>query len=49
MSFTPLITTAAEASTSVEINKWIVGGIVLGLFLIAMLVLLAIGGGREHT
>jgi hypothetical protein len=47
--FAPLITTAAEASTSGEINKWIVGGIVLGLFLFAMLVLLAIGGGREHS
>ena len=48
MLFTPLITTLAEGSEG-GINKWIVGGIMIGLFLIAMLVLLSIGRGREHS
>ena len=48
MLFTPLITTLAEASQG-GINKWIVGGIMIGLFLITMLVLLAFGAGRDHS
>jgi hypothetical protein len=48
MLFTPLITTLAEASQG-GINTWIVGGIMIGLFLLAMLVLLTIGRGREHS
>ena len=47
-SFAPLVTAAAEASSG-GINRWVVGGIILGSFLIAMLILLSIGGGREHT
>ena len=35
--------------TPLEINHWIVGGIVLALLLLVMLALLAFGAGREHS
>jgi hypothetical protein len=32
-----------------ELNPWVVGGIALGILLAALLAVLAIGGGRDHT
>jgi len=31
------------------VNPWAVGGTALGILLAALLVVLAIGGGRDHT
>jgi hypothetical protein len=32
-----------------ELNPWIVGALALGILLAALLAVLAIGGGRDHT
>ena len=32
-----------------EVNPYVVGGIALGLLLAALLAVVAIGGGRDHT
>ena len=32
-----------------ELNPWVVGAIALGILLAALLAVLAIGGGRDHT
>ena len=48
MSITPLVTVAAESSAS-DINPWVIGAIILGLLTSLLLVVVTIGGGREHS
>jgi hypothetical protein len=35
--------------TPLILNHWLVGGIVLAIFLLLMLALLVFGAGREHS
>ena len=44
-----LLTQAAEETHEQVISPWIVGGIALGLLLTMMAILVAFGGGREHS
>ncbi len=48
---TPVLALArlAEEGGSGGVNPWLVGGTVLALLLFLMLVVVAIGGGRDHT
>ena len=39
----------AEEGSSEGLNPWLVGGVILGILLFLLLVVVAIGGGREHT
>jgi len=47
--FTTLLVTASESAHGGGIHPYAVGGIALGILLVLMLILLAIGGGREHS
>lgn len=49
MSVSTLVILAAESHGEPPISPWAVGGICLGVLLFALLVLLAFGGGREHS
>ena len=48
---TPVLALArlAEEGSSGGVNPWIVGGTALGLLLLLLFVVVAIGGGRDHT
>lgn len=46
---TLLLTQAAEETHEQVINPWIVGAIALGLLLAMIAILVAFGGGREHS
>lgn len=49
---TQLVTLAESAGAAEEsggVNPWVIGGLALGLLLAALLAVLAIGGGREHS
>jgi len=48
MPAAPLLVSAAE-SGSAGINPFLVGGVILLVFVLAMVALLAFGGGRDHT
>ena len=41
--------TAAESGMWSGVNHWVVGALVLAILLSAMGVLIAFGGGREHS
>jgi len=45
---TPLLVSAAEEASS-GINPYIIGAVVLIIFLVLVLGLLAFGAGREHS
>jgi hypothetical protein len=48
--FTALMIIASESAHGEGgIHPYVVGGIALGILLVSLLVLLAIGGGREHS
>lgn len=51
MSLTSLILTASEGASSepAAVNHWVVGGICLGILLVSLIIVMAIGGGREHS
>ena len=40
---------AEEGHSAEGINPWIVGGVALAILLFLLVVVVAIGGGREHT
>ena len=44
-----VLTLAAEGHSELPVHPYAVGGIALGLLLVALLALLAFGGGREHS
>ncbi len=48
---TPVLALArlAEEGHSEGVNPWIIGGVALGILIALLLVVVAIGGGREHT
>ena len=41
--------TEAESEGGSELNPYLVGGITLAILLAALLAVMAIGGGRDHT
>jgi hypothetical protein len=41
--------TESAASEGGGVNPWVIGGLALGILVAALLVVLAIGGGRDHT
>jgi hypothetical protein len=41
--------TENAASEGGGVNPWAIGGLALGILLAALLTVLAIGGGRDHT
>ncbi|WP_156388885.1 MULTISPECIES: hypothetical protein [unclassified Nocardioides] len=49
MSLTSLTIIAAEAHSEPAVSPYVVGAIALGLLLASLLILIAIGGGREHS
>ncbi|MDT0201046.1 hypothetical protein [Nocardioides sp. AE5] len=49
MSLNALVLSAAENSGDGSIPPIVVGGVALGILLFALLVVVAIGGGREHS
>jgi ABC-type phosphate transport system permease subunit len=48
MSLAPLVNVAAEAEAS-GVNHWLVGALVMLLFVVVIVALLAFGAGREHS
>ena len=48
MAIAPLVVSAAESGSS-GINPFIVGGTIFLVLALAMVGLLAFGGGRDHT
>ena len=44
-----LISLSEAAHGAEGVNPWVVGGVTLGLLLFLLLVVIAIGGGRDHT
>ncbi len=49
MSLTSVITTAAETTSSSGPNHWLIGALVLAIFLVLMIGLLMFGAGRDHS
>lgn len=49
MSLSSLVITASESTGESTVNPYLIGGIALGTLLFALLVVLTIGGGREHS
>jgi len=52
MAFANLMVSLTESASSEsggELNPWVVGGLALGILVAALLAVLAIGGGRDHT
>lgn len=49
MSLTSLIITASEAHSESAVNPYVVGGIALAILLVSLFIVMAIGGGREHS
>ena len=51
MAIPHLMISLAEnaASEGGEVNPWVIGALALGILLAALLAVLAIGGGRDHT
>ena len=41
--------TESASSGHSEVNPWLIGAITLGLLLAALLAVVSIGGGRDHT
>jgi hypothetical protein len=44
-----LLAASEEPLRDIGINPWAVGGIALGIFVVAVLIVTAFGKGREHT
>ncbi len=51
MAIRNLVVSLAEnaASEGGGVNPWVIGALTLGILLAALLAVLAIGGGRDHT
>lgn len=49
MSLSPLVILASEGGSEPAIHPYAVGAIALGILLAALLILIAFGGGREHS
>ncbi|QIX25146.1 hypothetical protein ncot_12800 [Nocardioides sp. JQ2195] len=49
MSLTSLILAASETSSEPAVNPYVVGVITLAILLVSLLIVMAIGGGREHS
>jgi len=53
MSFYSLASGAVEAAADTAygsgVNHWVIGGVCLGICIVAMLILIGIGKGREHS
>jgi hypothetical protein len=51
MSLSTLVITASESAEHGEpaVHPYVVGGVALGILLVLLLVLVAVGGGREHS
>ena len=49
MSLTSLIVLASEAHSKSAVNPYVIGGIALSLLVAALITVVAIGGGREHS
>lgn len=49
MSLNSLILVASEAHSEPAVNPYVVGAIALGILLVSLLIVMAIGGGREHS
>jgi hypothetical protein len=44
-----LLTESESSGGGDELNPWVVGAVALGILLAALLAVVAIGGGRDHT
>ena len=40
---------AASGGGSEAVHPWVIGGLVLGILLVLLVAVVAIGGGREHS
>ena len=40
---------AADSAYGSGVNHWVIGGVCLGICIVAMLILLGFGKGREHS
>ncbi|WP_157550910.1 hypothetical protein [Nocardioides jensenii] len=49
MSLTSLIITASESHGEPAVSPYVVGGIALAILMVSLLIVVAIGGGREHS
>lgn len=49
MSLTSLILTASEAHSEPAVNPYVIGGIALAILMVSLLIVMSIGGGREHS
>ncbi|GGD29571.1 hypothetical protein [Nocardioides daphniae] len=49
MSLNEIVLAAEESHLWAGVNPWVVGAVVLLIFLASMGVLVAFGGGREHS
>lgn len=51
MSLSHTVVRMAEEAHHSEaaVNPWLVGGVILGGFVFALLALIAFGGGRDHS
>lgn len=49
MSLNEFVLAAAESETWAGVNPWVVGVVVLALFLGALGILISFGTGREHA
>ena len=41
--------TESASSEDSQVNPWLIGAIALGILLAALLAVVSIGGGRDHT
>lgn len=49
MSLTSMILTASEAHGEPAVSPYVIGGIALVILLVALVIVMSIGGGREHS
>jgi hypothetical protein len=49
MSLAPMLVSAAEGGSSSGVNHWLIGALVLAIFVAMVAGLLAFGAGREHS
>jgi len=49
MSLAPLLVSAAEGGSSSAATHWLIGALVLAIFVAMVVGLLAFGAGRDHS